>query len=200
MIAPPSWIFGFTLIEREWTHVIHLCLRLVSGQFFIRLFDHLWSGSSKFNNQIYEVHVYVPVGSVNPLRPSRPSSGPRVLVWVSHLVVDSRRRGDQSGTERRHAVFQHLLSHKRNPSADVLRGLREVDAISSWRRSTVKPSLSYWEHWLIKLGVFRKLWKKLNEHQFWHLSPLFWIELRAKRVIICSLEPVMWGKKNIQKL
>ena len=53
-----------------------------------------------------------------------------------YLVVDGRRGGDQRGTEGRHAVLQDLFGNKRNSAADVVGGLREVDAISSWRERT----------------------------------------------------------------
>ena len=54
-----------------------------------------------------------------------------------HLVVNSRRRRDQRGTERRHAVLQDLFGHEGNSTADVLAGLREVDAVSTCRETTM---------------------------------------------------------------
>lgn len=51
-------------------------------------------------------------------------------------MVNSRRRRDQRGTEGRHAVLQDLFGHKGDAAADVLAGLREVDAVSTCRERT----------------------------------------------------------------
>lgn len=50
---------------------------------------------------------------------------------TGYLVVDRGGRRDQGWTEGRHTVLQNLLGYKRNPAADIVRGLREVDAVSS---------------------------------------------------------------------
>lgn len=87
-----------------------------------------------------------------------------------HLVVDGRRRRDQSGTKGRHAVLQDLFGHVRNSSADVLRGLREVDTVSAWRERTD-------EDIIYKIKVF-KTWKSAQQAcvRMWKLP--FQIQLR----------------------
>lgn len=90
-----------------------------------------------------------------------------------YLVVDSRRRGDQRGAERRHAVLQDLLGHEGNSSDDVLGGLREVDAESSWREKT-----DWWRWWLLLLVNLPFIscvteWSERNK--FWRFSDLLFL-------------------------
>lgn len=96
----------------------------------------MWSSTVNFDLRQHLEHTLISSESDSLQDPESRLQEDQSEACDKHLVINSRRRRDQSGTEGRDAVLQDLFSHKRNSSADVVRGLREVDAESSWREKT----------------------------------------------------------------